>query len=210
MAAKLQEIFPLAKRNNNKNRRKRSAPRIDYGTPEAVAKRRAIVGVSVKRDKAGVPRIEPNDPTKAYSPAAAMLARGFLSQDQFNATERYAWLYAKATGARTPAVEKFPNATSAICGEAVACPNCEEHDCPAKSIERKWRDACAALWKHPRKVKDAVDGVAVFWHWPRWWFERTGRRNSPRPIDEAGYAALITGLDALVAIGCTVQERKAA
>ena len=206
MAAKLREVFPLSKRSPNRRKKRPSAPRIDYGTPELVAKRRAIVGVSVKRDSSGQARIEPNDPTKAYSPAAAMLARGLLNQDQFSAAERYSWLYARALGARTPAAESYPALVGpGCCGAVPACKDCT----PAK-IEAKWRDAVNALSKHPRKVKDAVENVAIFWRWPRWFVELTGRRNTPRPTDEGGYQALLAGLDALVAIGCTVQERKAA
>jgi hypothetical protein len=206
MAAKLQEIFPLAKRNNNKNRRKRSVPRIDYGTPEAVAKRRAIVGVSVKRDSNGQAQIVPNDPSKAESPAGTMLVRGLISVEQYGAVERFAWLYSAMFGNMLPTSEHEAHGTGAPCCGVI--PPCK--DCSTAKLEAKWRQASAALDRHPRAVRDAVANVAVFKRWPRWLLREIGRNLYPRSSENTERKALETGLNALIAVGCIVIERKVA
>ena len=200
MAAVLREIFPLSKRTKN-TRRKRTPPRIDYGTPEAVAKRRAIVGVSVKREANGQTQIVPNDPTKAESPAGAMLVRGLITLEQYGAAERFAWLYSTMFGNMLPTTDRVPGVTSAPC--CGVNPPCK--DCSAAKLEAKWKQASAAL---DGASRNAVANVAVFKRWPRWLLREIGRNLYPRPSEDRERKALLAGLDALVAVGCVVMERK--
>lgn len=169
-------------------------------------KRRAIVGVSVKRDSSGQAQIVPNDPSKAESPAGTMLVRGLISVEQYGAVERFAWLYSTMFGQMLPTTDRVPGVTSAPCCGVI--PPCK--DCSAAKLESKWKQASAALDRHPRSVRDAVANVAVFKRWPRWLLREIGRNLYPRSSEDRERQALLAGLDALISVGCVVIERKIA
>jgi hypothetical protein len=191
----------MAGKGKHRKGYRRPIPRRDDGTPELQAKRLAIVGHTVDQKTRG--RV-PRDASKSISPLAAMEVRGILTADQHSAGRRYDWLYKKAIGRRTDAMQTGG-------GDAIPCclragPPCK--DCTAAKIQAAWVRAYKAI--PDRRAKDALENVAVYGRWPRWFVALIGGLLVHRPSDHAERVALMRALDALVAIGCIMREKDAA
>lgn len=167
-------------------RRRRGRPRqerpdIDLGTPELQARRALMV--------------PGGDPALSEYPLGLMLARGLIGREQHEAGCRYGFLYGRVIGK----------------GQ-VSCAGIYERlaadvriDRPVASEEREARDQALfrvgknQLLAAGRRICDATENVVVFGRMARF-FDLDGRRGAAaRRADAAELAAVIAGLDALVA-----------
>ena len=205
MATALEAVVGMARARKGKHRPgyRRPPVQIDLGTLELQAKRRAIVGRTVQRDAQGNAVIVPGNPHKSTCPLDALLERGCIDAAQYAAGRRYSWLYARALGRQLDPIEVSISGLYAMCGEAEDCPSCK--DCTPRKIANAWRAAYSAI--PDRRAKDAVDNCTVYHRWPRWFVALIGGLLVHRPSDYTDRAALIRGLNALVAAGCVMRDR---
>jgi hypothetical protein len=142
----------------------------DPGTPEAMARKIAIVGPH-------------GDPVLAEYPLGCLLARQIISQDMHNAGMRYSELAGKVLGRTKPkraGVGRFS----------------ELSDHAEQVVERRWREGCEVLINAGgRACKYEVDDVVVYERWPTW-LVNSGQIPPVRQLKRAG-GLLITGLTAL-------------
>jgi len=182
---------------------RRPVPERDQGTPELQAKRRAIVGHTI--DPKTGQRV-PRDTQKASFPLDAMLERGYIDQDQYSAGRRYGWLYSAVFGDRLPTSDGGGAGDGLPCGESVDCPSCR--DCGPRKIAAAWRKAHLAI--PDRRAKDALENVAVYCRFPRWYVVEGGGLLVLRGSDVANRKALLRALDALVGAGIIMRQQEAA
>lgn len=153
--------------------RPRTRPQ-DYGTPELIAKRRALVGE-------GAPEL-------AEYPLGIMLARGIISQDQHNSGRQYAWLYGSVIG-RTNVKSMLADAK----GEAAEDPR-------QADAEASFRRCKEAMLRVGRRACDALENAAIFERVPYWLKREIGSVHVVRPSEIAERKAIQAALDALVGI----------
>lgn len=153
--------------------RPRTRPQ-DYGTPELIAKRWALVGEGAAE--------------LAEYPLGVMLARGIITQDQHNSGQRYAWLYGNIIGRVT-----IKNVLAPSKGEAIEDPRQAE-------MEAAFRLCKNALLMAGRRACNALENAAVFERLPYWLMREMGRVHVVRPSEIAERAAIRSALDALVGV----------
>lgn len=167
-------------------RRRRGRPRLerpetDLGTPEQQARRARLV--------AG------GDPALSEYPLGLMLARGLIGQEQHEAGCRYGLLYGRVVGKG--------HVSCAAIYERLAAD--VRPDRPQADEAQEARDqALFRLGKNQllaagRRICDATENLVVFGRMARF-FDLDGRRGAAgRRADAAELAAVLAGLDALVA-----------
>lgn len=164
-----------------RGRPKSDRPETDLGTPEAQARRARLAG--------------PGDPSLAEYPLGILLARGLIGPDQHEAGCYYGFLYGRAVGrTRLSCAAIYERLASESRGDMA----------PANEDEERRRQELFRLGKNRllaagRRVCDAVENLVVFSRAPRF-LDAAGRRGAAaRRGDAAELAAVIAGLDALVA-----------
>ncbi len=167
-------------------RRRRGRPRLDrpdtdFGTPEIQARRALLV-----RD---------GDAALSEYPLGLMLARGLIGREQHEAGCRYGYLYGRVIGKGELSCAGIYDRLAAEVRSGG----------PAPSEEREARDqAQFRLGKNQllaagRRVCDATENLVVFGRGARF-LDGDGRRGAAaRRGDVAELAAVVAGLDALVA-----------
>lgn len=155
--------------------KQRGRPRThqDFGTPELIAKRQAVVGEGA--------------PEMSEYPLGIMLALGIISQDQHNVGVRYSALYRKSVGRR-------------VTVRSIASPSAGEPDEDPKQdeIEYAWRRCKTALLGCGRRACDAFENAAIFHRFPYWLQRELGSVHVVRHSEIAERKAILTALDALV------------
>lgn len=121
--------------------------RPDFGTPEVIAKRIALVGAA--------------DVTLAGYPLGVMLARELIDQQKHDAGLGYGRAYRIAI--ERPTLPPISPMTRRIAGKPSEVPE----DVWLKAVGH-WRACAAALIGDGRKTKDLVDNLVVFQRWPLW------------------------------------------
>lgn len=144
-------------------------PLHDLGTDELRLKRIIIAGE--------------NSEYASY-PLGAMLRRKLITQDQHNAGDQYATLWARFTG-RFEDAGVQPNGTQEPTEETQI------------AVEKQYRACKAALLACGRRVADSVENAAVYRRYPRWLFAAS-RNEGKRKACERDRQALVTGLESLV------------
>lgn len=164
-----------------RGRPRQDRPETDLGTPEQQA-RRAVLAAS-------------GDPALSEYPLGLMLARGLVGREQHEAGCRYGFLYGRVIG-------KGEVSCAGIYDRLAAD---VRPDRPMASEESEARDqALFRLGKNQllaggRRVCDATENIVVFGR-PARFLDLHGRRGAAaRRGDAAELAAVLAGLDALVA-----------
>ena len=150
-------------------RRRRKATRRtepDRGTPEAQARRYALIGTA--------------DPALAEYPLGVLLARGVITGEQHDAGCHYAYLAGRVLG-RTKPYRADQGGSGAALNEVAI-----------DAIERRWHQAVRTLLDAGRRAKDEVDNVALFERLPSWVGAESPRLGDARSCEElvAGLEAL--------------------
>lgn len=129
---------------NGLRRRRRPARRhgADLGTPEAQARRRALVGDA--------------DPRLAGYPLGVLLARAAIAADEHEAGCHYAYLCGRVLGRTQPYTPVARGSGSELSDDALA------------NVTARWHEAVRVLMQVGRPAKDAVDNAAVFERLPGW------------------------------------------
>lgn len=153
--------------------RPRTRPQ-DYGTPELIAKRRALIGEGALE--------------LAEYPLGVMLARGIIDQEQHNGGVYYAWLYGRVIG-RTK--------VKGVLGDNFGEP--EDGPFQAK-IQASFRECKDAILRAGRRATDAFENVAVFEREPYWLKRELGRVHVVRDSEVAERRAIQSALAALLAV----------
>lgn len=162
----------MAKRGRPKSDR----PAIDYGTPESIAKRAAIVSVKTKG------KITLLDPALSTCPLDALKAKGLVSNEAHAAASHF--LACRAITFGSP----HPSAVNLLQGQSVG--GGERDDGDKAKIERRYRAACAAMHKRGRAVLDAIENLVVHERWPEWLFSHARSKSKDRCME--GFAALLS------------------
>ncbi|MBX6323432.1 MAG: hypothetical protein IRY94_16535 [Rhodospirillaceae bacterium] len=155
---------------------------IDRGTPEARARRAALVGGA--------------DPALSEHPLGVLLARGLIGPETHAAACTYAWLYARAVGwPRTSCAPLYRR----LAGEPAGPGPAPLDETAEAAIEERFRRGKNRLLAAGRRVCDATENVVVFGRFPRF-LDSAGRRSAAaRRADAMELAALRTGLEVLAA-----------
>ena len=155
-------------------------PRVrDFGTPEAQAKRKALVGENEKGD--------PNDPNLSATAVGTLYANGYLTRSQYAEAIEYRRLRCAIYGAPWPTTGLGPAAAE----EALA------------ELQRRFEEKVRVLTEYQKSV---VTRVAVFDWRPMWFFDLRNGWNRMLPEDYAEKEALLTGLDLMIGSGAAVKR----
>lgn len=163
-----------------------ASPAVDKGTPELQERRRTLAGGPEK------------DAALASSVTGVLLVNRMISRAEYDAGNRYAWLFGVATGlVTTPAAARY----GAVRGGA-------EHN-------ETWLEArTAEYWRLARyligvgrQYKAAVESAVVFDVWPRWLASEVAAARAGRARSKGGQSDdLVLGL-ALLAGELGFQQR---
>ena len=153
----------------------------DFGTLEAQAKRKALVGVNEKGD--------PNDPVLSATAVGTLYAHGYLTRSQYAEAIEYRRLRCAIYGAPWPTTGLGPAADEKALAE----------------MEQQFEEKVRALTEYQKSV---VANVAVFDWIPMWFFDQRNGWNRMLPEDYAEKEALVSGLDLMVGQGQRVQRRR--
>lgn len=167
-------------------RRRRGRPRldrpdIDPGTPELQARRAALAG--------------DGDAALSEYPLGLMLARGLIGREQHEAGCRYGFLYGRAIGKGTLSCAGIYDRLAAEVRSSGPVTS-EAQEARDQALFRLGKNQLLAAG---RRVCDATENAIVFGRMPRFLLEAGWRGAGARRADSAELAALVTGLDALVA-----------
>jgi hypothetical protein len=149
-----------------RGRPKSNRPKVDYGTPELIAKRMSVT---------------PMDATQSTSPLDALRAKGLLSDEAYTAACYFGALRKLVFGRAHPRAMDL----TAVSRGGVPV------ELDVATAERKYRDACAAVHGHGRPALDALENVVVHERWPVWMFSGRGKRAPEQRHFEVGAAALL-------------------
>lgn len=141
----------------------------DRGTPENQARRLRLVGKN-------------GDPAKSYSPLAVLKTRELITEDQFQAGERYAKAYRLAFGKVGPRIST---------AEATG------NDAPEHKQREALKEINGLVARLTTRMKGILDNVCVYERYPRYLICLVDDMNI-RDSDKADFAALTDGLDIAV------------
>jgi hypothetical protein len=167
-------------------RRKRGRPRLerpdtDLGTPEMQARRALLV--------------HGGDASLSEYPLGLMLARGLIGREQHEAGCRYGYLYGRVIGKGELSCAGLYDRLAAEMRPGGPAPS-EEQEARDQMLFRLGKNRLLAAG---RRVCDAMENLVVFGRGARF-LDVDGRRGAAaRRGDAAELAAVIAGLDALVA-----------
>jgi hypothetical protein len=167
-------------------RRRRGRPRqerpdTDLGTPELQA-RRALM-------------IQAGDPALSEYPLGIMLARGLIGREQHEAGCYYGFLYGRVIGKGAVSCAGIYDRLAAEVRPSRPMAS-EESEARDQALFRLGKNQLLAAG---RRICDATENIVVFGRMARF-FDITGRRGAAgRRGDAAELAAVLAGLDALVA-----------
>lgn len=164
-----------------RGRPKGDRPRTDLGTPEAQARRRLLAGAG--------------DPVLAEYPLGMLLARGLIGREQHEAGCYYGFLYGRVVGRTQLSCAAIYDRLAAEVNAGRRAANEDEE----KRHQDLFRLGKNRLLAASRRVCDATENLVVFGRLPRF-LDLEGRRSAgARRGDAAELAAVLAGLDALVA-----------
>lgn len=167
-------------------RRGRGRPRLDrpatdLGTPEAQARRSLLTGAA--------------DPALAEYPLGVLLARGLIGREQHDAGCYYGFLYGRVVGRTQLSCAPIYDRLAADARADRRAAN-EDEERRHQDLFRLGKNRLLAA---SRRVCDAAENLVVFGRAPRF-LDVAGRRGAgARRGDAAELAAVLAGLDALVA-----------
>lgn len=167
-------------------RRKRGRPRLerpdtDLGTPEVQARRAVLTG--------------DGDASLSAYPLGLMLARGLIGREQHEAGCRYGYLYGRVIGKGELSCAGLYDRLAAEARPG-GPPSSEEREARDQAQFRLGKNQLLAAG---RRVCDATENLVVFGRGARF-LDADGRRGAAaRRGDSAELAAVVAGLDALVA-----------
>lgn len=164
-----------------RGRPKGDRPSMDLGTPELRARRTLLVGEA--------------DPALAAYPLGILLARGLIGREQHEAGCRYGFLYGRVLGRTHLSCAAIYERLAAETGAPRA--NADEEQ--EKRHQDQFRLGKNRLLAAGRRVCDATENLVVFARLPRF-LDTEGRRGAgARRGDAIELAAVLAGLDTLVA-----------
>lgn len=165
----------------NRGRPRLDRPRMDLGTPEAQARRAALLA--------------DGDPAFSEYPLGLMLARGLIGREQHEAGCYYGFLYGRVIGKG--------ELSCAGLYERLAAGVRPDRPVPREEAEQRdqalFRTGKNRLLAAGRRVCDATENIVVFGRWLRFLDEHGRRAAAARRGDAADLAAVLAGLDTLVA-----------
>jgi len=155
---------------------------VDLGTPELQAHRNLLVGEG--------------DPALAEYPLGILLARGLIGREQHEAGCRYGYLYGRVLGRTHLSCAAIYDRLAAETGGARAA---DDDDQRERRQQDQFRLGKNRLLAAGRRVCDATENLVVFGRVPRF-LDTAGRRGAgARRGDATELAAVLAGLDTLVA-----------
>lgn len=164
-----------------RGRPKGDRPSVDLGTAELQARRRLLVGEA--------------DPALAEYPLGILLARGLVGREQHEAGCRYGYLYGRVLGRTHLSCAAIYERLAAETGGTQA--NADEQQ--ERRHQLQFRLGKNRLLAAGRRVCDATENLVVFGRVPRF-LDSEGRRGAgARRGDATELAAVLAGLDTLVA-----------
>lgn len=164
-----------------RGRPRQDRPETDLGTPEQQA-RRAVLAAS-------------GDPALGEYPLGLMLARGLIGREQHEAGCRYGFLYGRVIGKGELSCAGIYDRLAADVRPDRAMAS-EESEARDQALFRLGKNQLLAAG---RRVCDATENIVVFGRLARF-LDIHGRRGAAaRRGDTAELAAVLAGLDALVA-----------
>ncbi len=164
-----------------RGRPRQDRPAVDLGTPEQQARRAALVA--------------DGDPSLSEYPLGLMLARRLIGPEQHEAGCHYGYLYGRAVGKGDLSCAAIYARLAAEVRPCAAEPN-EAREAREQAMFRLGKNRLLAAG---RRVCDATENLVVFGRVARFLESCDRRAAAARRGDAADLAAVLAGLDALVA-----------